>query len=65
MKNGINSEINTTMKIITNFEDNLIKFLLENKESLSNEMCKYEIDSFDRIDGLIEILKIYKTKIKE
>lgn len=50
---------------ITNFEDNLIKFLLENKESLSNEMCKYKINSFDRIDGLIEILKIYKTKIKE
>lgn len=50
---------------MTNFENNLIKFLLENKESLSNEMHKYKINSFDRIDGLIEILKIYKTKIKE
>ncbi len=49
----------------TNFENNLIEFLLENKESLSNAMREYNINSFDRIDGLIEILKICKSQIKD
>jgi len=50
---------------ITNFEDNLIKFLLENKESLSNTMHDHNINSRDRIDGLIEILKLLKNQIKQ
>jgi len=50
---------------MTIFEENLIKFLLDNKESLSNAMRDYNINSFDRLNGLIEILKICKTKIKE
>ena len=50
---------------MTIFEENLIKFLLDNKESLSNAMRDYNINSFDRLNGLIEILKICKNRIKE
>ncbi len=50
---------------MTIFEENLIKFLLDNKESLSSAMRDYNINSFDRLDGLIEILKICKNRIKE